>query len=42
MLRGIRYFLSDLVFWFRSHPIRGLITVVLAGAAIAGAVIGIA
>ena len=41
MLSRARYFLSDLVFWLRSHPLRGLLTIVLVAAVAVGAVIGI-
>ncbi len=41
MLSRARYFLSDLGFWIRSHPLRALAALLALGALAAGVVIGI-
>ena len=41
MLRRARYFVSDLVFWVRAHPVRALLGLVVVAAVVAGAVVGI-
>lgn len=38
MLKGFRYFLSDVVYWVRSHPIRGPVAVLLLAILVAGGV----
>ena len=41
MFSGARYFLSDVAYWFRSHPLRGVVGVLVLGGLIAAAVIGV-
>ncbi len=40
-MSGARYFLSDLWYWIRTHPIRGLLALLVVGGVVAAAVIGI-
>ncbi len=41
MLSGARYFLSDVAYWIRSHPVRGVGGLLLLAALIAAAAIGV-
>ncbi|MDQ3759888.1 MAG: cell wall-binding repeat-containing protein [Actinomycetota bacterium] len=38
MLKGFRYFLSDVFYWVRSHPLRGALAVLLLAIVVAGGV----
>jgi len=39
VLSGVRYFLSDVAHWVRSHPVRGLLALLAGAAVVAGAIL---